>query len=227
LFGADVDATFLRLFERESDVDGRIALFAYIRGGDRVVALRAYELASRDELPMRLEASGRIGRFRDDDFVALTREWLAREVDKNVRARLRAALDEQKQIPAWHKTQACSAPNVERVDADDGRAWSRAQPDAGREWLELSYAPLRADRVTIHETCTTGAVVAVEILEARAGWRTVWSGEDPLSAGGPFELRFATTAAEVTKVRITLDTKKKSGWSEIDAVELSGPDGRG
>jgi len=31
----------------------------------------------------------------------------------------------------------------------------------------------------------------------------------------------------VTKVRITLDTKKKSGWSEIDAVELSGPDGRG
>jgi len=227
LLGADADATFLRLLERESEVDGRIALLAYIRGGDRAAALRAYELASRDELPMRLEASGRIGRFRDDDFVALTREWLSREVDENVRARLRAALDEQKQVPAWHETQACGAPNVERVDADDGRAWASAQPDAGREWLELSYAPLRADRVTIHETCTTGAVVAVEVLEARAGWRTVWSGEDPTTAGGPFELRFATTAAEVTKVRVTLDTRKKSGWSEIDAVELSGPDGRG
>jgi hypothetical protein len=227
LLGADADATFLRLLERESEVDGRIALLAYIRGGDRAAALRAYELASRDELPMRLEASGRIGRFRDEDFVALTREWLSREVDESVRARLRAALDEQKQIPAWHETQACGAPNVERVDADDGRAWASAQPDAGREWLELSYAPLRADRVTIHETCTTGAVVAVEVLEARAGWRTVWSGEDPTTAGGPFEVRFATTAAEVTKVRVILDTRKKSGWSEIDAVELSGPDGRG
>jgi hypothetical protein len=227
LLGADADAAFLRLLERESDVEGRVALLAYFRGGDRAAALRAYDLASHDELPMRFEASGRIGRFRAEDFVALTQEWLTRESDESVRTRLQAALDEQKQVPAWSELQACGTPNVERVDADDGHAWASALPDGGREWLELGYAPQRANRVTIHETCVTGAVVAVEVLEARAGWRNVWSGDDPTTAGGPFEVRFATTAAEVTKVRITLDTKKRSGWSEIDAVELAGPDGRG
>lgn len=227
LLGADADVALLRLLEREPELDGRIALLGFFRGGNHAAALRAYELASRDEQPMRLDAAGRIGHFRDDDFVALTQEWLAREGDEAVRARLLAALEQQKQIPAWHEMQACGPPDVEHIESDDRRAWASAQPDAGKEWLELSYVPLRANRVAIHETCVPGAVVAVEVLEAKGAWRTVWSGDDPTTTAGTFEVSFATTANVVTKVRVTLDTSKKSGWSEIDAVELIGPDGRG
>jgi hypothetical protein len=227
LLGADADVALLRLLEREPDLEGRIALLGYFRGGNHAAALRAFELASRDEQPLRLEAAGRIGRFRDEEFVALTQDWLAREQDEPVRARLQAALEQQRQVPAWHELQACGAPDVEHPGSDDRRAWASAQPDAGKEWLELSYVPRRADRVTIHESCVPGAVIAVEVLEAKGAWRTVWSGSDPTTQAGPFVVEFPTTANVVSKVRITLDTAKQSGWSEIDAVELSGPDGRG
>ena len=227
LLGADADVALLRLLEREPELEERIALLGYFRGGNHPAALRAYELASRDEQPLRLEAAGRIGRFRDEEFVALTQEWLTRERDEPVRARLLAALEQQRQIPAWHELQACGPPDVEHPGSDDRRAWASAQPDAGKEWLELSYAPLRANRVAIHETCVPGAVVRVEVLEAKGSWQTVWSGDDPTTAAGVFEVSFATTLNAVTKIRISLDTSKQSGWSEIDAVELSGPDGRG
>jgi hypothetical protein len=227
LLGADADLALLRLLEREPELEGRIALLACFRGGNHAAALRAYELASRDDQPLRLDAAGRIGRFRDDDFVALTQDWLAREVDEPVRARLLAALEQQRQIPAWHELQACGPPNVDHLGSDDRRAWASAQPDAGKEWIELSYAPLRASRVAICESCVPGAVVAVEVLEVKGAWRTVWSGVDPTTQAGTFEVDFATTANPVAKVRITLDTAKQSGWSEIDAVELIGPDGRG
>jgi hypothetical protein len=96
LLGADADLALLRLLEREPELEGRIALLGYFRGGNHAAALRAFELASRDDQPLRLEAAGRIGRFRDDDFVALTQDWLAREVDEPVRARLLAALEQQR-----------------------------------------------------------------------------------------------------------------------------------
>jgi len=57
-------------------------------------------------------------------------------------------------------------------------------------------------------------------MEESGGWRTIWSGDDPLTAPGPFEVRFAVTRTPVKKVRVTLDTKRRAGWNEIDAVEL-------
>ena len=41
-----------------------------------------------------------------------------------------------------------------------------------------------------------------------------------------FEVSFATTSFRVSALRITLDTSRRPGWSEIDAVELVGPAGR-
>jgi hypothetical protein len=226
LCGAEADAVLLRLFERERDPEGRAQMIAFFRGADLRAALRAYELASRMEREVRLEAAGRIGRFRDQAFGKLIDEWLQRESDEEVRARLLAAQEQRRQIPGWHELQATGPPDVENRSSDDRRAWACAQADGGREWLELAYAtPLVADRVTIHETCVAGCVVSVDVLEAGGGWRSVWSGDDPLLQPGPFEVRFATTRAPVSKVRVTLDTGRRPGWNEIDAVELSGPDG--
>jgi hypothetical protein len=226
LCGGNADAVLLRLFERERDPEGRVQLLALFRGADLVAALRAYDLASKMEKSVRLDAAGRIGRFRDERFVALTQEWYGREPDEQVRERLAAALERQKQVPGWHELQACGPPNVANPSSDDQRAWAAAQADGGREWIELTYdKALVADRVTIHETSVPGGVTSVEVLEEGGAWRTVWSGEDPTTVCGPFEVRFAATRAPVKKVRVNLETSRRKGWEEIDAVELAGPDG--
>ena len=226
LCGGDADSVLLRLFEREHDPEGRMQMIALFRGADLAATLRAFEIASRMEKGVRLAAAGRVGRFRDERFGVLIDDWIARETDEEVRARLIAAQAQRRQVPGWHELQATGPPNVEQAGSDDPRAWAPASADGGREWIELTWAkPLRANRVTVFETCTAGGVVSVDLEEEGSGWRTVWSGDDPLSAPGPFEVRFATTHRPVRKVRVTLDTRRRPGWDEIDAVELSGPDG--
>jgi len=201
-------------------------MIALFRGTDLAATLRAYELASRMEKVVRLDAAGRIGRFREESFGELIDEWISRETDDDVRARLLAAQEQRKQVPSWHELQATGAPNVGSITSDDPHAWAPASPDGGKEWLELGYAtPLVANRVTIHETCAAGCVVAVELMDDGGTWRTAWSGTDPLTSAGPFEVRFATTSAPIRRVRVTLDTTRSSGWNEIDAIELAGPDG--
>ena len=56
--------------------------------------------------------------------------------------------------------------------------------------------------------------------------RTVWQGDDPTATPGVFEVPFAATGYRVAKVRVVLDTDRRPGWNEIDAVELVGPEGR-
>ena len=41
-----------------------------------------------------------------------------------------------------------------------------------------------------------------------------------------FEVTFPVTSYRVKRIRVILDTKLRTGWNEIDAVELVGPDGR-
>ncbi len=223
LCGGDADVVLLRLLEREHDPEGRAKLIALFPGADLAAALRAFEIASRMEQNVRLEAAGRIGRFRDERFTALIDEWLTRESDDEVRSRLLAAQERQRQVPRWHELQATGAPDVADASGDDPHAWAPAAADGGREWLELTYADaIVADRVTIHEVCRGGGVVAVDVQEPGGSWRNVWSGEDSLVVPGPFTVRFSPSSP-VNRVRVTLDTKRRAGWDEIDAVQLAGP----
>jgi hypothetical protein len=224
LCGGDADPVLLRLFERERDPDGRAQLIALFKGADLAATLRAYEIASRMETAVRLEAAGRVGRFRDERFGQLIDEWLSREEDDQVRARLLAAQEQRRQVPRWHELQAVGPPDVPDVARDDVHAWAAANADGGREWLELGYPnALVADRVTIHETCTGGGLIDVAVLE-EGGWRSVWSGEDPQAIPGPRTIRFAATRP-TRRVRLTFETKRHPGWEEVDAVELAGPGG--
>lgn len=219
------EAVLLRLLERESEADAQEQLLRRFQGVDAQATLRALELASRfaDRSP-RLRGATLIGTQRDAPFVALAHEWHGREPDDEVRARLAAALDEQKALPAWHELQACGAPNAP-IGNDDQRAWAPATADGGREWIELDYAAAQvADRVTVHQTCTPGAMVEVAVAGRDGEFRVVWSGRDRAAAAGPFTVRF-DAQSEVARVRVVLDTALTNGWNEVDAVELSGPDG--
>ena len=78
----------------------------------------------------------------------------------------------------------------------------------------------------IFEVNSAGAVVRVETVDEAGTHRTVWQGDDPTETPGTFEVPFPPTPYRVARVRVVLDTDRRPGWNEIDAVELVGPDGR-
>lgn len=226
LAGGHAERILLRLLERARDAATQRELLARFSGADPEATLRAFELASRlgDREP-RLVAAASIGGQRGAPFAALAEEWHGREPDDEVRERLAAALAEQSTVPSYHPLQATGAPDVATLTSDDPKSWAPATIDGGAEWLELVYAPpLRADRVTITQTCSPGAITEV-LVEQGGQWRTVWSGAASPRECGPFAIDWSGGGA-VSRVRVVLDTKLSPGWNEIDAVELSGADGR-
>jgi hypothetical protein len=53
----------------------------------------------------------------------------------------------------------------------------------------------------------------------------VWEGTDPLTHPDVLSIPFPLTSYRVRAVRLEIETKRHSGWEEIDAVQLVGPDG--
>jgi hypothetical protein len=80
--------------------------------------------------------------------------------------------------------------------------------------------------VRVFEVNVAGAVAEVETVDEAGARRSVWKGEDPTAQPGVFEVAFPLTPYRVKRVRVVLDTDRRPGWDEIDAVELVGPDGR-
>ena len=121
---------------------------------------------------------------------------------------------------SYQASQLTGAPNAKKCQ-DNSRAWASKTADKGREWLSLTYKQnVRAIGVLIHENWKPGAVVAVQ-AKTGAGWVTVWRGKDPAKGVCPavFAVRFQEPV-DTNRVRIILDTKKVTGWNEIDAVQL-------
>lgn len=127
----------------------------------------------------------------------------------------------------WSPWQAVGAPNALAGD-DDPRAWAPATADGGEERLSLVYdPPLVIDCVRIHEVAVAGAVTRVVGRDVSGAELELWSGTDPMTAPGVFEVRFPATKEPIRGIDVVLDTSTRSGWNEIDAVEISGAAGSG
>jgi hypothetical protein len=125
---------------------------------------------------------------------------------------------------AWSANQATGAPNVDKY-GDDGKAWTSKTPDAGIEWLDLTFPkPVHADEVRIRESCGSGAVIKVEVFDEQNAAHTVWAGNDPTTDLNYLMLKFPPTPYKTARVKITLATNVVPGWNEIDAVQLLGSD---
>jgi hypothetical protein len=224
---AEPNATILRLLSGARDNPARTELIQLLRPGDDARAVQALRDASRMELPVRLPAAHKLGTFRGESFQKLVDEWLSYETDPQVQAALKKARDQQSGIPNWHALKATGPPDAEPPTGYHPNAWATQHQDRGAEWLELTYdPPRRASALRIFEVNVAGGVVEVETVDEGGTRRSVWKGADPLTTAGVFEVSFAVTGYRVRAVRIILDTSKRSGWEEIDAVELLGPDGR-
>ncbi|MCK6458818.1 MAG: hypothetical protein L6Q95_02865 [Planctomycetes bacterium] len=220
------NAAVARLLARAPD-SLRGPLVGMLRGGDDANAVQALRDASRMDVPVRLAAAKKLGTFRGDPFRRLAEEWLGRETDAGVEAALRQALDQQTKVPNWHALKMTGPPDATPATQDNPNAWAAREQDKGPEWVELTYdPPRRASAVRIFEVYVAGGVVGIETVDESGTRRTVWKGTDPTVTPGVFEVAFAATSYRVRAVRIILDTSKRTGWEEIDAVELLGPDGR-
>jgi hypothetical protein len=166
----------------------------------------------------RLKAASPEARYRLDE--------LLRGVSVDAEGRVRqwavdASASSEYTPTDWSAKQATGPPDS--LDGGDARtAWAAKEADAGTEWLRLSYPlPVRMSRLRILENYVPGGVVAVDVIGPDGGRRRAWEGNDP---GGPAPVWFEVElgGALGREVVVVLDTKKNSGWEEIDAVELIG-----
>ncbi|MBI2900496.1 MAG: hypothetical protein HYY17_09940 [Planctomycetes bacterium] len=123
----------------------------------------------------------------------------------------------------WSAKQATGKPDTPTA-GDNRTAWASKQPDAGAEWLELTYDRwVRPTHVRVRETFNPGAVVKVEARDAEDRWHVLWQGDDPTrESPGWFTASFGATKVVTRTIRVTLDSAAVEGWNEIDAVELIG-----
>jgi hypothetical protein len=129
-------------------------------------------------------------------------------------------------VPAWHADQVVGAPDVSDRSRDSREAWAAARADGGREWIEVRFEPaMRAQEVRVHEVCTAGGLARVTLIDESGGKHPVWEGTDPLAHPDVLSIPFPLTSYRVRAVRLEIETKRRSGWEEIDAVQLVGPDG--
>jgi hypothetical protein len=127
----------------------------------------------------------------------------------------------QDRFSAW---QATGAPNVDQ-EGDNGNAWASKTPDAGIEWIKLSFArPVAATGLRIRENAGAGAVIKVDLLDTDGNQHPLWSGKDPTKGINYLMLTFPKTGYKVKGVKITLATNLVPGYNEIDAVQLLGSD---
>jgi hypothetical protein len=142
---------------------------------------------------------------------------------------------------AWSARQATGAPNVPKA-GDHANAWATLAQDNGVEWIELTYEKaVRVTSVRIFENLAPGAVTRIT---ARVGDHHIdlWapelgrpSSQSPCPkapSGATYTARAGMCVLEIEvgrayttdTIRVWLDTRRVTGWNEIDAVELVGTD---
>ena len=125
---------------------------------------------------------------------------------------------------SWGPEQVLGPPDSER-DGDAATAWTPMEADAGPEWLAVGFdRAVELSQVRIRENFNAGAITKVTTTINGAEF-VLWEGK---SARGKAPRDFVVPVVpgvQANSVIVHLDTKRVSGWNEIDAVELVGRDG--
>ncbi|MBI4028622.1 MAG: hypothetical protein HY360_26785 [Verrucomicrobia bacterium] len=145
------------------------------------------------------------------------------QIDPEAAEKTRTTMSAAKR--SWGPEQATGAPDTP-VAGDCPTAWASLRPDNGVEWLKVGFEKsVSVAEVRIRESFNPGAVSKVVAVLKDDEEHRLWEGQDPTSEA-PADFVAPVTEDVVTRVvKIYLDTKRKSGWNEIDAVELVAKDG--
>lgn len=119
--------------------------------------------------------------------------------------------------------QIVGPPDVQR-GGRDGKAWTPMLSKRGVEWITVHFPRRVVPRaVRIYETSAGGFVTRIHAVTGDGREVLFWEAEDRLSNGQQILEAVSTEyVGWVDTLKITVDTKKIRGWTEIDAVELIG-----
>ncbi len=148
-------------------------------------------------------------------------------LEQGLRAARQNATETRPGGPSWSPGQAAGAPDTEG-HGDFRTAWASADPDGGKEWLQLSYPEsIEIGEIVIHESYNPGAVSRVLALMPDGSEQVIWEGTEATAQPGQnLDSVFkAPPGIRSDRIRVELDTARVPGWNEIDAVELIGSDG--
>ena len=224
LAGAEADRAVMRLLPCAQEDEEARQLLALARGLDPDALLELFRAASTLELPVRAAAADRIGEFRTDPLREFARAWHGTEPEADVRRRLERSMAKQSEKPSWAPDQAVGPPNANLAE-DDALSWASQVADGGIEWIELAFPPLRASALRVFEGLSGGAITEVRARGEGGEWSTLWAGTQSDTTPGEYRFEFTATTRPITRIKLVLDTNRSRNWNEIDAVELSGPDG--
>jgi LSD1 subclass zinc finger protein len=116
---------------------------------------------------------------------------------------------------------ALGAPDVYPRSGDVDGAWAPLQTDGGHEWITVRFAaPVRAASIVWVETFNPGAVIRVDDLSDPSAPASLWGGATSAPTGAAVAELTLAGARTVSAVRIVLDTRRVSGWNELDAIGL-------
>lgn len=105
---------------------------------------------------------------------------------------------------------------------DYGTCWAAASADGGKVWIEVRYSrPVLPAQLWVYENCAPGALYQVTGIDDNEEI-LLWRGVDPTPrtvARGVSKIDLKTKR-RLDRFRIYLDTRRVSGWNEIDAVGL-------
>lgn len=126
---------------------------------------------------------------------------------------------------SWGPEQATGPPDTFQA-GDFSTAWAARTPDGGHEWLRLEFTnAVDVAEVHVYESYNPGAIAKVTAFQGDDREITLWEGVEPEAAAPVVRMFAAPFPARINAVKIYLDTRRVSGWNEIDAVELIGRDG--
>lgn len=125
----------------------------------------------------------------------------------------------------WSPDQATGEPNSPKA-GDQRTAWATLETNKGEEWIKLEYqTPVEVQAIRIYENFNPGAISKVTVFGKEGTETLIWEGNEPVkNAPNVFEVKPKTKISSQA-IKIYLDTKRVSGWNEIDAVQLIGGDG--
>ena len=125
---------------------------------------------------------------------------------------------------AWGPEQVTGPPDTDR-EGDARTAWATAEMDAGPEWLAVRFdRAVEIKQVRVRENFNPGAITNVSAV-VNGTEMVLWQGYAGRGRALRNFLVSAPPGIHAHTIIIHLDTKRASGWNEIDAVELIGRDG--
>ena len=130
-----------------------------------------------------------------------------------------ATASSQYSSTSWGAVQATGVPDTNSC-GDRSTAWSPSTSGSGAEWLKATYAQtMYATGLRVHETYQAGFITGIDLLEPDGTVHALSISPDSTPCAGYYELTFAETPYLVNAIVVHT---AKSGYEEIDAVELTG-----